>query len=134
MASGFTTTQRNAVLDAYFQTPGATIYGALFTADPGDAGVTTNEIADLYAYARTAITAASAAAAGVIANTAALTFPAASGGVWGLVSYLGVATTSVHAATTLIASGALAVAKQIDDLDQLSFAIGNLTVSIAAQA
>ena len=136
MASGFTTAKRNAILTAEFKT--ATVYGALFSADPGDAGSTANEVANAYDYARTAITFGTDAAAGSIANTVALQFPAANGGDWfvspNAVTHLGIATSNIHAAATLIMTGSLTASKEIGDGDQLTFAIGAITCSIAAQA
>lgn len=132
MTSGFTTALRNQILTAEFKTD--TIYGACCDADPGDAGSTASEIAATWSYERTEITCASDAAAGSISNTAALEFPAASGGDWGTISHLAIATTAVEADGKFSASGSLTASKKIDDGDQLVFAIGNITISIAAQA
>jgi len=133
MASGLTTAERNRYLTATFKTQ--TVYGACCTADPGDAAdMSECEVADQYAYARTQITFGDDAAAGSIANTGALTFPAANGGSHGLITHLAICTTNIEDADTAIASGVMTASKQIDDGDQLVFAIGNITVSIAAQA
>jgi len=132
MASGFTTNLRNQILTAEFKTD--TIYGACCDADPGDASATSAEIAAASAYARTEITCGDDAAAGSISNTAALEFPAASGGDWGTIGWLAIATTDVEADGKFSASGSLTTAKKIEDGDQLVFAIGNITVAIAAQA
>lgn len=132
MASGFTTALRNSILTAEFKTD--TIYGALCDADPGDAATATAEISASYSYARVEITCGDDAAAGSIANTVALEFPVASGGTWGTLSHLAIATTSVAGDGKFKASGALTTAKKIDDGDQLKFATGNITISIASQA
>jgi hypothetical protein len=132
MASGFTTALRNQILTAEFKTD--TIYGACCDADPGDAGSTASEIAATWSYERTEITCGDDAAAGSIANTVALEFPAASGGDWGTISHLAIATTDVEADGKFSASGALTSSKKIEDGDQLVFAVGNITISIAAQA
>jgi len=131
MASGLTTAERNRFLDARFAT--LDVYGALFTADPGDAGAVTDQVANSNAYARTELTCLTAAA-GSISNTAALEFPVASGGAWGTITHFGIATTATYADTTLIASGELDASKTIADGDQIKFAIGNITIAIAAQA
>jgi len=132
MASGLTTAERNRFLTERFKT--LTIYGALFTADPGDAGAVANEVANSYDYARTEITCASDAAAGSISNTAATEFPVANGGAFGTVTHLGIATSNTWQGDTLIANGSLTASKTIADGDQIKFAIGNITVAIAAQA
>ena len=132
MASGFSTALRNQILTAEFKTD--QIYGACCDADPGDAAATDSEIAASYSYERTEITCGDDASSGSIANTAALEFPAASGGDWGTISHLAIATTATEADGKFSASGSLATAKKIEDGDQLVFAIGAITISIAAQA
>lgn len=132
MASGFTTALRNSILTAEFKTD--TIYGACCDADPGDASASTAEIPASYSYERTEITCGTDAAAGSISNTVALEFPAASGGDWGSISHLAVATTAIEADGKFKASGALTATKKIEDGDQLVFAIGKITISIAVQA
>jgi hypothetical protein len=133
MASGLTTAERNRYLTDNYKTQ--TVYAALALTDPGDAAdMSEHEVADAYDYARTEITFGDDAAAGSISNTAACEFPAANGGAFGLVAYLAICTTNVIDADTAIASGALTASKQIDDADQIIFAIGNITVAIAAQA
>ena len=132
MASGFTTTLRNQILTAEFKTD--TVYAAACDADPGDAGSTASEIAATWSYERKEITFGDDATGGSISNTAALEFDAASGGDWGTISHLAIATTDVEADGKFSASGSLTASKKIEDGDQLVFAIGNITVSIAAQA
>jgi len=134
MASGFTTATRNAILTARFKTA-APVYGALCTSDPGDIGdLSVAEIAASFGYARTACTFATDAAAGSIANTTACEFPVANGGAFGLITHLAICTADVEAVEDAIANGSLTASKQIDDGDQLKFAIGNVTITIAAQA
>ena len=132
MASGFTTNLRNQILTAEFKTDA--VWGAACDADPGDASATSAEIAATWSYTRVTLTCGDDAAAGSIANTAALEFPAASGGDWGTISHLAIATTTTEADGKFSASGSLTVSKKIDDGDQLVFAIGAITVAIAAQA
>ena len=131
MASGFTTATRNAILTANFAT--ADVWGALCDADPGDAASTAAEIALTWSYTRVTLTCAGAAA-GSIANTVALEFPAASGGDWGSISHLAIASTGTEADGQFKASGSLTTSKLIENGDQLVFAIGAITIAIAAQA
>ena len=131
MASGFTTATRNAILTTNFET--ADVWGACCDADPGDASATNAEIAASSGYTRMTLTCAGAAA-GSIANTAALEFPAASGGDWGTIGWLAIASTLTEADGLFKASGPLTVSKLIEDGDQLVFAIGAITIAIAAQA
>ena len=132
MASGFTTNLRNQILTAEFKTDD--VWGACCDADPGDASATTAELAATWSYTRMTLTCGDNAAAGSIANTAALEFPAASGGDWGTVSHLAIATTTTEADGKFSASGSLTTSKLIEDGDQLVFAIGAITIAIAAQA
>jgi len=134
MASGFSTAMRNAILTARFKTA-APVYGALCDGDPGDAGDLSNqEIAASHDYARTAITFNDDAADGSISNTAVCEFPVANGGNWGTITHLAICSGDTEAADDSIASGSLTASKAIDDGDQLKFPIGNVAVSIAAQA
>jgi len=134
MASGFSTATRNAILTARFKTA-APVYGALCDADPGDTGdMSGQEIAASYDYARTACTFGSDASSGSISNTAALEFPVANGGAWGTISHLAICSSATEATDDMIASGSLTASKAIADGDQIKFAIGNVTISIADQA
>lgn len=134
MASGFSTATRNAILTARFKTA-APVYAALCDADPGDAGdLAGQEIAASYDYARTVIVFVDDAAAGSIANTTACEFPVANGGSWGTITHLAICSEDVEAEDDSIASGSLTAEKIIGDGDQLVFPVGNVTISIAAQA
>ena len=132
MASGLSTAERNRFLDARFAT--LDVWGALCDGDPSDAGdMSGQEIAASFDYARTELTCLTAAA-GSISNTAALEFPVANGGSWGTIGWLAICTTDTEAADDSIASGSLTASKTIADGDQIKFAIGNITIAIAAQA
>jgi len=134
MASGFTTATRNSILTGLFKTD-APVYGACCDGDPTDTGdMSGQEIAASFDYARTACVFNDDAAAGSIANTTALEFPAANGGSHGTISHLAICSADVEAADDAIASGSLTVSKLIEDGDQLVFAIGAITIAIAAQA
>jgi len=132
MASGFTTNLRNQILTAEFKTGDQ--WGACCDADPGDASATSAEIAAAFSYTRVTFTCGDDAVGGSISNTVALEFPAASGGNWGTISHLAIATTTTEGDGKFSASGSLTVAKKIEDGDQLVFAVGAITISIAAQA
>jgi len=131
MASGFTTATRNAILTAEFKTDD--VWGACCDADPGDASATNAEIAASSAYTRMTLTCGDNAVAGSIANTVALEFPAATGD-WGTISHLAIASTGTEADGQFKASGSLTTSKLIENGDQLVFAIGAITIAIAAQA
>jgi hypothetical protein len=83
----------------------ATLYVALCTADPTDAGTgaTIAEVTDANNYARTAITFA-AAASRAIAQTGAVTFPQASGN-WGTVTHWAILDSDTHGAGNMLAYG-----------------------------
>ena len=131
MASGFTTDLRNQILTAQFRTDD--VWGAACDAYPGDAGTAAAEISASYSYTRMTLTMATSSA-GSTSNTAALEFPAASGGDWGTISHLAVSTTTTEGDGKFSASGSLTASKKIEDGDQLVFANGNITIALAAQA
>ena len=132
MASGMNDDRANALLTADLKT--ATVYGALFTADPTDTGAVANEVANSYDYARTAITFADDAATRTIDNSAACEFPAANGGAFGTVTHLMICTSNTWQGDTGIYYGALTVSKVVGDGDQLIFAAGNIDVTISVGA
>ena len=63
-------------------------YIALFTSDPTDTGSAGTEVSTGTGYARTAVT--FTVTGDTASNSAAVEFPAASGGNWGTVSHIGV--------------------------------------------
>jgi hypothetical protein len=103
--------------------PTATYLG-LFTAAPSDTGGGTEVSGG--SYARVAIT-WSAATAGVTANSAAITFPTASGS-WGTITHVGV----FDALTTgnLLAWSDLAVSKAVASGDGFEIPIGDLDFTL----
>jgi hypothetical protein len=94
-------------------TPAATVYLALCTGDPTDAGTgaSMNEVANSGSYARTAIT-FGAAASRRVTQSGAVTFPAATGS-WGTVSYWAILDGNTHGAGNMLAYGAFGTAKSI---------------------
>lgn len=95
------------LLDHVFEngsyTPPTTVYVALFTADPTEAGTQTNE-ATGNGYARTSI-AFSAAASRAVVQNGQVTFPQCSGGGWGTLTHWGLMDAST--AGNMLAHGAL---------------------------
>jgi hypothetical protein len=118
----------DAVLDHVFRntalTSPTTVYAALFTAAPNDAGGGTEVSGN--AYARVAAT-FGASSGGEIANSSAVTFDTATGS-WGTVSHFAI----FDAATdgNMLAHAALGASKAIAADDTAEFAVGDLTVSL----
>ena len=118
----------DALLDHVFRntayTSPTTVYAALFTAAPSDAGGGTEVSGG--SYARTAIT-CGAAASGTISNSADITFPQATGS-WGTVTHVGV----FDSLTTgnLLSHGALTASKIVDNGDTFKIATGDLDISL----
>lgn len=96
--------------------PVATVYLGLATADPTDAGTgaSFNECPDANAYARTVI-AFGAAAARKITQDGVVTFPKAVGGGWGEVSHWGILDGNTLGAGNLLAHGAFATPKTVNE-------------------
>ena len=113
----------NHVLRNTAYTPASTIYVALFTATPGEAGggseVTGNN------YARKAVT-FGAPSAGTITNSADVVFDQASGS-WGTISYFALFDALTNG--NMLYYGALTSSKTINSGDQLKFAAGGITVT-----
>ncbi|MFZ5805795.1 MAG: phage tail fiber protein [Verrucomicrobiota bacterium] len=109
----------------------ATIYVALYTAAPNDAGGGT-EVSG-YAYARKSVTNNTTnwpnASGGSKSNGADIEFAAASGGNWGTVTHF--ALFDAATAGNMLYYGALTSSKTINDGDQARFATGALTITEA---
>lgn len=103
----------------------ATIYLALFTTDPTDAG-SGNEVSGS-GYARQAVTFA-AAGSGTTSNSTAETFTA-SGGAFGTVTHI--ALFDASSAGNLLWHGALNVSRAIADGESIVFQIGDIDISLA---
>lgn len=108
----------------------ASLYIALFTADPGEASSYTNEVPNSYSYSRTAVTFA-AASSGSAATSATVTFPTASGGSWGTVTHIAIVDSGTHGAGNQLFYGALTASKTVADGDTFTIQSGQLTVSLA---
>jgi hypothetical protein len=126
----FATYLENELYDHLFRnaayTSPTTVYAALFdgTASTGllEAGTLTGEIVG-NGYARTAIT-FGAPTAGLGSNSAAVTFPAASGGNWGTITYMAIMDAST--AGNVLMYTALDATVTINDGNQFQFNIGDI--------
>lgn len=125
----FTNTYENHVMDYVFTADSVTRptawYIGLFTADPTDAGTQTSEVSG-NGYARTSVT--FSVTADTATNSAAVEFPAASGGNWGTITHIGVLTAS--SAGDMIVHSALTVAKAINDGDVFRIPTGDLDITL----
>ena len=115
----------NEVLRATGYTAPSTVYVALFTSDPTDAGSGTE--CSGTSYARQSATFA-APSNGASSTSADINFPQA-GGSWGTLTHFGI----FDALTTgnLLVHGALTTSKTIDTGDVFKIASGSLTVTFA---
>ena len=119
----------NALLDQVLRnvtyTPPATVYLALYTADPGNGNTGTEVSTTSTGYARQAVTFA-AASAGSVASNATVTYPQATG-AWGTVGYWGIC--DAVSGGNLLYHGSLPVAKVPTSGDTFSVASGNITIT-----
>lgn len=126
--SSFSDFLENELLDHAFRnsayTPAATIYMALYTAAPTDAGGGTEVTGG--GYARQTCTFGTAASGGSISNTAAVSWTA-SGANYGDVLAIGLFDAST--AGNLLAWDTITTAT-VNDGDTLNFAIGAVTITL----
>ena len=115
----------NAVLRNTSYTSPTTVYVALFTSDPTDAGTGTEVSGG--SYARTSVT-FGAPSNGVSTTSADVTFPQATAG-WGVVSHIGLYDASTSG--NLLFHTPLDNSKTIDSGDIFKIAAGSLTVTLA---
>jgi hypothetical protein len=113
-------------------TPPATVYIALSTADPGEAGAGLAEPSG-GAYARLAVTnnttnwpAATGTSPTTKANGTIFQFPTPTAG-WGLITHFAIYDAS--SGGNLLNKGALTVAKTINTDDDVEFPVGTLTIT-----
>ena len=127
--SSFSDALENNVLDHYFRNQAsigtATVYVALYTADPSDAGGGTELSGN--GYARQAVT-FGAASGGVISNSGDLTFGPNTTSDWGTVVAAGVFTLS--SGGTLLAWTGLTVDKPVAVGDSATIATGALSITL----
>jgi hypothetical protein len=135
MAANLSDYAENEILD-HIMNVGAftapTLYVALCTAATVDAdtGATITEVADANGYARTATGAWDVAAAGATENSAAITFPAASGGAWGTVTHIALVDSATHGAGNVLWHGPLTASKVINDGDTFKINAGDLDLTL----
>jgi len=116
----------NATLRNTTYTSPATVYAALFTSDPTDAGSGTEVTGG--SYTRKAITFA-APSNGVATNSAAaVEFDQATGN-WGTITHFGIYDASTSG--NLLYHGALATSKTIQTGDVFKFATSSVSVTLA---
>jgi len=107
-----------------FAQPGG-LYLALYTAAPSDAGGGTEVAGNGYARQLVAF---GAAASGTMANSAQEQFTA-SGGNWGSITHAAIF--DAVSAGNMLWHGALTTARTVNDTDTLTFAIGDITFTLA---
>jgi hypothetical protein len=129
--AGFSDYYESKVLDHMLRgtafTPPSTVYVALFTAAPTDAGGGTEVSGGGYARQSVAFGAPSGTAPTQIANSADVTFPVATAS-WGTVVAFGLFDAAT--AGNLLAWDNLTASKAIDVNDQAKFATGDLKVTL----
>lgn len=115
-----------------FPTAPANVYVALFTAATDDTNAGGTEVSG-NAYARQAVSVASGSwsapsTPGVISNSNAITFPAATPATWGTVTHM-----SIQDALTTgnrLVHGALTASKTVGIGDIFQFAVGTLSITV----
>ena len=100
-------------------------YIGLFTSDPTDTGVAGTEVSG-FAYARTVTT--FSVTGNTASNTAGIEFPAASGGAWGTVGWIGIM--DAVSGGNMIIHSALTASKVIADGDVFRIPTGDLDVTL----
>jgi len=115
----------NATLRNTSYTSPATVYAALFTTDPTDAGTGTEVSGG--AYARTSITFGSPSN-GVTTNSADVTFPTCTA-AWGTVTHMGIYDASTSG--NLLYHTPLDASKTVDSGDIFKISSGNLSVTLS---
>ena len=101
----------------------ATLYVALFTSDPGEAGTGTEVSGGSYARQTATFTVTGA----IASNTAAIEFPTATA-TWGTITYAAVY--DALSGGNLLGSGALTTSKTINTGDVLRIPASNLNITL----
>lgn len=115
----------NATLRGTAYTAPATVYLALFTADPTEAGTGTQVTGG--AYARRAIT-FGAPSDGAASNSAEVLFPVATAN-WGTITHIGIF--DALTGGNMLYYGSLTTSKVIQNSDQLKVNAGDITITLA---
>lgn len=110
----------------------ATVYLALFTADPTETGSVANEVSGTN-YARVSLSGKfSASTDGSASNTAPITFATAGAGGWGTVTHVGLMKSGTASTDDMILYKALQAGPiTILENEIFQFLTGNLTITIA---
>lgn len=109
----------------------ATIYLALFTADPSDTGSVANEATGT-GYARQSLAGKfSASTNGSSPLTTAITFPTAGAGGWGTVTHIGFMKSGTATTDDMILYSQLTDPITIVENDVLEFLVNGITVTMA---
>lgn len=131
----------NALLDHLLKntayTPAGTLYFALFTADPGESGVTGELSLGTGAYARAAVTnnnvnfpQCAASGTPTKSNATAITFPTATA-AWGTVTHWAIYDDDGSPAGNMLAHGALSASRYVASGDTPKIAIGACSFTIS---
>tara|TARA_R110001606_G_scaffold11235_1_gene48648 strand:+ start:692 stop:1078 length:387 start_codon:yes stop_codon:yes gene_type:complete len=99
-------------------------YVGLFTSDPTDTGTAGTEVSG-FDYARTS--ASFTVTTDTASNSSAIEFPAASGGNWGTIGWIGIM--DAASGGNMIIHSALDVAKAINDGDVFRIPTGDLDIT-----
>lgn len=128
--AGFTDYLENALLNHIFEGTAytqPTVWVGLFTAAPTDASSGT-EVVGGVGYTRIAAPSWTAASSGYTYNSAAVTFPTATGAGWGTVTYFGVCSSS--GGGSILAYSSLTTSKTIAAGDSASFSTGAIVITL----
>jgi hypothetical protein len=125
LTNAFETSTLQYLLTADSVTRPTVWYVGLFTSDPTDTGAAGTEVSGS-AYARTAVT--FSVSGNTASNTAGVEFPAANGGDWGTVGWIGIMDAS--SGGNMIVHSPLVTAKIIADGDVFRIPTGDLDVTL----
>lgn len=124
----------NSLLNHIFENseyfPVSNLYVALFTADPTDVGLLTNEVSG-NGYARTEIFFSAAGSRAILQN-GDVTFPQCSGGDWSTITHWGIADSSIGGAGNLLAYGSFTSPIVTYEGNVINIPTANIQVSITS--
>ena len=130
--SSFSDYTENLVLNWLFTTNSATRptawYVGLFTATPSDSGGGTEVSGNAYARTATGTMSVSGTSPTNCTNSAAIEFPAASGGNWGTITH--VAIFDADTSGNMLGWAALTTSRTINDGDILRIPAGDLDITL----
>lgn len=130
--SSFTDYTENLVLNWLFTTNSATRptawYVGLFTAAPSDSGGGTEVSGNAYARTATGTMSVSGTSPTNCTNSAAIEFPAASGGNWGTITH--VAIFDADTSGNMLGWASLTTSRTINDGDILRIPAGDLDITL----